>query len=116
MQPSLIIARDRAHVRELSKKFRYKEIISASAFFDKVRTLAFIYDAQLRRDDHAPLLLAQDILSQKKNFPLLYARNFVTLYSSFFHGTKTPRDLKNTSQRYRVNLLNMPCMNNYGEN
>lgn len=87
---SIIVGRDRAHVRELLREFPDQEVISASAFFDKVRLLPFLYNLNLRRDDKAPLAFAQQILLSSREFSLQLAKNFVTLYSSFFHGTITP--------------------------
>lgn len=90
---SIIVGRDRAHVRELLQQDRWAEVISASAFFDKVRSLAFIYDPDLRRDDYAPLIFAQNVIARTNSFPLFYARNCATLYSSFYHGTMSPNEV-----------------------
>lgn len=89
-EPSIIVGRDRAHVRELLSHGIFAEVISASAFFDKVRALAFIYDGELKRDDYAPLIFAGEAIARTKLFPLFYAKNFATLYSSFYHGTISP--------------------------
>lgn len=92
-EASIIVGRDRAHVRELLQQEPWAEVISASAFFDKVRSLAFIYDPDLRRDDYAPLVFAQNIIARTQHCPLSYARNCATLYSSFYHGTMSPNEV-----------------------
>ncbi len=89
----IIVGRDRAHVRELLQNAPFAEVISASAFFDKVRSLAFIYDYQLKRDDFAPVLFAKEALSIKKSFPFHYAKSCARIYSSLYHGTMSPADV-----------------------
>ncbi|MCA9507034.1 MAG: PD-(D/E)XK nuclease family protein [Myxococcales bacterium] len=90
--PSIIVGRDRSHVRELIVLANKAEVISASAFFDKVRALAFLYDKNLRRDDYAPLIFAQEFIARDRHYPLLYARNCATLYSSLYHGISPPNE------------------------
>lgn len=91
--PDLVVGRDRAHVRSLLSSFPQAEVISASAFFDKVRLLAYLKDSDLRRDDLAPLVFAQSILSKNARYSLRLANHFSSLYSAFFHGTCTPEEV-----------------------
>jgi hypothetical protein len=88
----ILVGRDRAHVRELAKKYPGQEVISASAFFDRVRILGFLTN-QKTRDDHAPLIIAQRLLLENKKYSLRMAQNFSSLYSSFFHGTSSPKEV-----------------------
>lgn len=88
---TLIVGRDRAHVRELTRAFPGVEIISASAFFDKVRLLGFLFH-QKERDDHAPLIESIRVLAKDK-LALKQAHRFSSLYSSFFHGTCPPKSV-----------------------
>lgn len=90
--PLLIVGRDRAHVRTLLEEYPGEEVISASAFFDKIRIMAFLANANLRRDDHAPQFFAHEILVRNKAFPLHYASNLAQAYASLFHGTIPPQE------------------------
>lgn len=87
---TLVVGRDRAHVRELCQKYA-GEVVSASAFFDKVRLLSFLENKNTR-DDHAPMIIAHEILL-KNHQSLKDARKYSSLYSSFFHGTHRPKEV-----------------------
>jgi hypothetical protein len=89
----LIVGRDRAHVRLLLKEYPGCEIISAAAFFDRVRMLAFLADAELKCDDYAPLLFAHHILTETKVFAPHYAPACAKLYNALYHGTKSPSEI-----------------------
>lgn len=89
----LIVARDRGHVKSLRDRFLGHEIITASAFFDIVRLLAFIHDPNLRRDDHAVAVFLSKHLATHKDFRLHSLHNFSSLYSACYHGTKTPTEI-----------------------
>jgi hypothetical protein len=88
----IIVGRDRAHVRTLLEEYPGEEIISASAFFDKIRIMAFLANSKLRRDDHAPILFAHEILVRTQAFPLHYASHLAQVYASLFHGTIPPQE------------------------
>jgi hypothetical protein len=89
----LIVGRDRAHVRALLPHHPGCEIISASAFFDKIRIVAFLADKNLRYDDYAPVLVAHKILCETKIYPVHYANQCAQIYNSFFHGTLPPKEI-----------------------
>lgn len=89
----IIVGRDKAHVRELLAIYPKKEVISASDFFLKLHVLAFLYDPKLKRDDDELLHIAINILLSQKKFPCFYAKNFISLYSSFLHGLCEPKSL-----------------------
>lgn len=89
----LIIGRDRAHLGELSQFcLNAQELLTANAFFDRVRDLAFIGHEALVRDDEAVLIFAQSSLLETKLFSVSLAPNFVRLYSSFYHGLQRPSE------------------------
>jgi len=87
---NLIVGRDRAHVKVLSEQFPRDEVISASAFFDKVRALAFVADGNVCRMEYAPMMFAHHVLAQNRQFPLWYASRFASLFSACYHGTMSP--------------------------
>jgi hypothetical protein len=96
INPSIVVGRDRSHVRTLLSQYPDAEVVSAAAFFDKVRFLAFVENKKLRRDDHAPMIIAQKILlEQNSSFSVQLSNRFSSLYSSLYHGTSTPTDVLN---------------------
>ncbi len=101
----LVVGRDRAHCRMILPKFNSSQVISASAFFDKVRFLPFLLDHKLKLDNQAPLLTAQVVLSTQNKLPNFLAHNLASLYSSLFHGVTTPCEAVNY---YEKNQLGAP--------
>lgn len=90
---TLIVGRDRAHVRSLLEESPKAQIMSASAFFDHIRLIPFLYDPELRRDDSAPIAFAYNLLGQQNTFSRRMGKSFVTLFSSLFHGTMRPLEV-----------------------
>lgn len=89
----VLVARDKAHVKILAALYPRAEIISASEFFDRVRALAYMHDSELMRDDHAPFLIAHELLQRELTLSQRLLPNIVTLYSSCFHGTSSPSEV-----------------------
>jgi hypothetical protein len=87
---SLIVARDRGHVKTLQSEFLGQEVVSASAFFDMVRLLAFTNDQKLVRDDHAPVIFLSKHLADHHRYSLEMVQAFSSLYSACYHGTSSP--------------------------
>ncbi|HXW53216.1 MAG TPA: PD-(D/E)XK nuclease family protein [Myxococcota bacterium] len=91
--PDLVVGRDRAHVKALIEEFPRSEVVSASAFFDKVRILAFVKDEALIRDDYASTLFAKNCLAKDRRFSQRLAPAFSSLFSACYHGTSSPIDV-----------------------
>lgn len=87
---TLVVGRDRAHVKTLTARYAHAEVVSASAFFDKVRLFAFVANKKLQRDDFAPVVMAQKILRHDERFGERFIANFCSLYAAFYHGTSPP--------------------------
>ncbi len=90
---TLVVGRDRAHVKILTKDFPESEVVSAANFFEKIRFTTFLQLPHLKRDDHAPLIFAQKILLESKHFGVAKAKKFVALYRACYHGTSSPEDI-----------------------
>lgn len=95
----LVVAKDRTHARSLLKAMPNKQVISASAFFDKVRSLLFLSNSLCLRDDNAPILFAQQVLKKTSASPMHFASNYANIYSSCFHGTKRPIEVRDALDR-----------------
>lgn len=87
------MARDRGHVRQLLKHRPTHEIISASAFFDRVRNLAFLGEKKMRRDDKALIPVLVNHLANNQHFNVQHLDQFISLYAACYHGTKTPHEI-----------------------
>lgn len=96
---SLIVARDRGHVKQLLRLYPTHEIISASDFFDRVRQIAFIGEKKWRRDDKALIPALVKHLANSQHYNLQHLEQFSSLYSACFHGTKTPHEIYETIKK-----------------
>lgn len=55
--------------------------------------VAFLADDRLKRDDHAPLIFAHNLLASSNEFPASYGVYFAQSFSALFHGTLSPTEV-----------------------